>query len=71
MKHGVSCSDDFFRKNCGTGLDPVLEAIKLHQELGVRIDITTLRISELNDSEENRKEIVARQCRAIAIYFEG
>ena len=54
-----SCSDEFYRKNCGARLDPVLEAIKLYKRLGIWIEITTLIIPQLNDSEENLKEIVA------------
>ncbi len=52
-----SLSDDFYRQNCGARLKPVLEAIKLHKKLGIWIEITTLIISTLNDSEENLKDI--------------
>jgi pyruvate formate lyase activating enzyme len=47
-----SCSDAFYRTNCGAHVDPVLEAIKLHKQLGIWIEVTTLIIPTLNDSEE-------------------
>jgi len=52
-----SFSDDFYRKVCGARLDPVLETIRLHKELGIWIEITTLVIPSLNDSEENFRKI--------------
>lgn len=52
-----SFSDDFYRKVCGARLDPILDAIKLHKELGIWIEITTLVIPSLNDSEENFRKI--------------
>jgi len=52
-----SLSDRFYRENCGACLAPVLEAIKLHKKLGIWIELTTLIIPKLNDSEENLTEI--------------
>ncbi len=52
-----SFSDEFYRKNCGARLQPVLDAIRLHKELGIWIEITTLIIPTLNDSEENLRRI--------------
>jgi len=52
-----SFSDDFYRKTCGARLEPVLDAIRLHKELGIWIEITTLVIPTLNDSEENFRKI--------------
>lgn len=52
-----SLSDEFYRENCGARLNPVLEAIKLHKKLGIWIEITTLIIPTLNDSEENLMRI--------------
>jgi len=52
-----SFSDEFYRKNCGARLEPVLETIKLHKKLGIWIEITTLIIPKLNDSEENLRKI--------------
>jgi len=52
-----SFSDDFYRKNCGARLSPVLDSIKVHKSLGIWIEITTLIIPTLNDSEENLRKI--------------
>ena len=52
-----SFSDDFYRNTCGARLEPVLNAIRLHKELGVWVEITTLVIPSLNDSEDNFKKI--------------
>ena len=38
-------------------MEPVLETIRLHKELGIWIEITTLIIPSLNDSEENLRKI--------------
>jgi pyruvate formate lyase activating enzyme len=47
-----SFTDEFYRKICGARLQPVLNSIKLHKELGIWIEITTLIIPSLNDSEK-------------------
>ncbi len=52
-----SFSDDFYRSNCGARLEPVLDSIKLHKSLGIWIEITTLIIPTLNDSETELKKI--------------
>jgi len=52
-----SFSDDFYRKNCGARLKPVLDSIKLHKSFGIWIEITTLIIPTLNDSEEELRKI--------------
>lgn len=52
-----SFDDEFYRKNCGAHLEPVLEAIRLHKKLGVWTEITTLIIPGLNDSMEELRKI--------------
>ena len=52
-----SFSDEFYRKNCGARLSPVLDSIRLHKSLGIWIEITTLIIPTLNDSEKNLRKI--------------
>jgi pyruvate formate lyase activating enzyme len=52
-----SFSEDFYRKNCGARLNPVLDSIRLHKSLGIWIEITTLIIPTLNDSEEELRKI--------------
>lgn len=50
-------SEDFYRKVCGASLHPVLESIKLHKSLKIWIELTTLIIPTLNDSEESIRGI--------------
>lgn len=52
-----SFSDDFYRRICGARLDPVLDSIRLHKELGIWIEITTLFIPGHNDSEAEMRKI--------------
>jgi len=47
-----SFSDEFYRKNCGGRLEPVLETCKLMKKAGVWVEITTLTIPDLSDSKE-------------------
>ncbi|MGQ9640003.1 MAG: AmmeMemoRadiSam system radical SAM enzyme [Candidatus Bathyarchaeia archaeon] len=54
-----SYSDIFYRDNCGARLQPVLDSIRLHKELGVWIEVTTLVIPTLNDSEEELRNIAS------------
>jgi len=44
-------SDTFYREVCGARLDPVKETIRLMKESGVWVEVTTLIIPDLNDSE--------------------
>jgi pyruvate formate lyase activating enzyme len=50
-------SDDFYRKICSARLEPVKETIRLMKELGVWVEVTTLIIPDLNDSEEDLRDI--------------
>jgi pyruvate formate lyase activating enzyme len=52
-----SFSDEFYRKNCGARLEPVLDSIRLYKSLGIWIELTTLIIPALNDSEEELRKI--------------
>ncbi len=52
-----SISDSFYRKICGAELQPVLDSIRLYKKLGIWIEITTLVIPTLNDSEEEFERI--------------
>jgi pyruvate formate lyase activating enzyme len=52
-----SFSDDFYRKNCGARLQPVLDSIKLYKKLGIWTEITTLIIPSMNDSEDELRKI--------------
>lgn len=50
-------SEELYHKNCGGHLHPVLDAIKLYKSLGVWVEVTTLVIPTLNDSEEDFRGI--------------
>ncbi len=50
-------SDKFYRDICGAKLGPVKETIRLMKELGVWVEVTTLVIPELNDSEKDLTDI--------------
>lgn len=50
-------TDDFYRKQCGARLEPVLEAIRKMKALGIWVEITTLLIPTLNDGEDELRKI--------------
>lgn len=52
-----SFSDEFYRENCGGRLQPVLDTAKLMKKSKVWVEITTLVIPTLSDSEEMFKNI--------------
>lgn len=45
-------SDSFYKKVCGATLGPVLESIETMRRMGIWVELTTLIIPTLNDSEE-------------------
>jgi len=52
-----SSRPDFYQKNCGAKLQPVLDNIKAVYEKGIWLEITTLLIPEENDSLVELREI--------------
>ncbi|MCX6747109.1 MAG: AmmeMemoRadiSam system radical SAM enzyme [Candidatus Pacearchaeota archaeon] len=52
-----SFSEDFYRKYCGGRLKSVLETIKRAHEKGIHIELTTLVIPGLNDSDKEFEKI--------------
>lgn len=50
-------SDTFYRNICGARLQPVQDTIRLMKELGVWVEVTTLIIPDLNDSEKDLTDI--------------
>ncbi len=50
-------SEKFYREICGARLKPVLENLKLMKKLGIWIEITTLIVPTLNDSEKELRGI--------------
>lgn len=51
--------DDFYRKECGARLQPVLDSLRKMKELGIWVEVTTLLIPGLNDEEEELGELAA------------
>ncbi|MBF0457006.1 MAG: AmmeMemoRadiSam system radical SAM enzyme [Nitrospirae bacterium] len=49
--------DEFYKKVCGARVKPVKDTIILMKERGVWVEVTTLIIPGLNDSEETLKDI--------------
>lgn len=47
----------FYKEVCGARLEPVLENLRFMRELGIWVEITTLVIPTLNDSEEEFEKI--------------
>jgi len=52
-----SFSDDFYKKYCGGRLQPVLDTLKRMKNKNIWVEVTTLIIPSLNDSEKNFQEI--------------
>lgn len=52
-----SFSDDFYKKNTGGRLEPVLNNIKYMKKLGIWVEVTTLLIPGLNDSKKELEQI--------------
>ncbi len=50
-------SEEFYQKWCGSKLKPILETAKLMKKAGVWVEITTLVIPTLNDSDKTFKGI--------------
>jgi pyruvate formate lyase activating enzyme len=55
-------SDRFYREICGARLEPVKNTIRLMKELGVWVEVTTLVIPDLNDSEKDLTDIAEFIC---------
>lgn len=52
-------SENFYKEICGGKLKPVLENLNLMKKLGIWVEVTTLIIPTLNDSEKELQEIAA------------
>lgn len=50
-------TDDFYKKVCKARLQPVLDSVSLMHEMGVWVEVTTLIIPGLNDTDEELREI--------------
>lgn len=49
--------DETYKKVCGARLQPVLDSLKKMKELGVWVEVTTLVVPDLNDSDEELNDI--------------
>lgn len=49
--------DETYKKVCGARLQPVLDALKKMKELGVWVEVTTLVVPGMNDSEAELRDI--------------
>jgi len=58
-------SEEFYKKVCGAKLKPVLESIAKIHDLGIWVEVTTLIIPTLNDSDGELREI-ARFIRSVS-----
>jgi pyruvate formate lyase activating enzyme len=52
-----SFRDDFYRRQCGARLAPVLKSIETMSDMGIWLEITTLLIPGMNDSTEELEEM--------------
>lgn len=50
-------SDKFYKEQCGAKLEPVLKTIETMNKMGVWLEVTTLLIPGLNDSDEELRSI--------------
>jgi pyruvate formate lyase activating enzyme len=50
-------TDDFYKDQCGAKLTPVLDSLKKLKAMGVWLEVTTLVIPTLNDSDHELREI--------------
>jgi pyruvate formate lyase activating enzyme len=49
--------DETYRKVCGARLQPVLDSLKKMKELGIWVEVTTLVVPDMNDSDAELGEI--------------
>ncbi len=52
-------SDSFYKRVCGARLQPVLDSVELLKDLGVWLEVTTLVIPGLNDSDKELSAIAS------------
>lgn len=52
-------SDEYYRRVCGARLQPVLDTLRLMVRLGIWVEVTTLLVPGLNDSEEELRELTS------------
>jgi len=50
-------TEEFYHKMCGAHLQPVLDSLKLMKQYGIWVEVTTLIIPTLNDSDAELRDI--------------
>jgi pyruvate formate lyase activating enzyme len=55
-------NQEFYKKQCGAKLDPVLKTLESMKRLGVWLEVTTLIIPGLNDSEKELMDLARFLC---------
>ena len=50
-------TDDFYKKQCGARLDPVLKTLQRMKKAGIWLEVTTLLIPGLNDDEKQLRQL--------------
>lgn len=50
-------SEDFYRTQCRAKLEPVLDSIRLMHGAGIHLEVTTLVVPDMNDSEDELRDI--------------
>jgi pyruvate formate lyase activating enzyme len=51
--------EDFYRRQCGASLAPVLASLRRMKDLGIWVEVTTLLIPNLNDDNQELEQIAA------------
>lgn len=57
--------DDVYEKYCGAHAGPVIDAMRIIHEAGVHLEITTLIVPSVNDSEKQLEELVSRMVKEV------
>jgi len=52
-----SSKDQFYKRNCGASVQPVLDSIAYMKKLGIWVEVTTLIIPSENDGHDNLRKI--------------
>lgn len=52
-------SDDFYKKFCSAGIEPVKETLRNMKKVGIIVEVTTLLIPGLNDDPDELKELAS------------
>ena len=62
-----SFSDQFYVKNCGARLQPVLDTLRAMKKRGIWLEVTTLVVPGQNDSAEELRELAAFLAKEVGV----